>query len=476
MQHRRDFIQDVLKRSSAIIAATTLSSLPTKNAKAKDQAPSDRLRIGCIGTGGRGSYVSSLAAKHGEIAMICDVDLRRAEEAKNRFKADKATIVQDYRRVLDNKDIDIVVQGGPDHWHTKINIEACRAGKDVYAEKPLTLTIEEGKLLRKVVAQTRRIVQVGTQQRSGCTFQTAIELIRAGRLGRLKTVCIALPHYGVLGGPFPSQDVPKELDWDLFQGQAPVAPYCEARARRWRQWYEYAGGNVTDWGNHHTDIALWGLRSENSGPVSVEARGLFPQAGKADCFNVVGKFCSRMKYIARNRDEIDLFFFEAIGKHWKELKENGNAPTTAEQFDFLFGKDCPDEIKEIDRDGVMFIGEKGRLFVNRGGVYGKAVDELKDRPLPKTAWKAPHRQETEKPNDSTDWHMTNFFDCVRSRKQPVASVDLEHRAVTLCHLTNISLRLGGRKIQWDPKAEQIVGDEEAKAMQGRDQREPYTIS
>ena len=467
MQHRRDF----LKRASAIAAALSAVSLSPSTTKA--QSPSDKLRIACIGVGSRGAGVSSLAAKHGDVVAVCDADLRNAERFKEQIKAEKAVVVQDYRKIIDNKEIDVVIQGTPDHWHTKINVEALRAGKDVYGEKPLTLTIDEGKLLCKTVAETKRIFQTGTQQRSDNLFQTAIELVRNGRLGKLTAVYVAVPFYTTKGGPYPPEEVPKEIDWDLYQGQAPLAPFSKHRIFGvWRWWYDYAGGIVTDWGNHHVDIAQWGINQEHSGPVSVEARALFPNEGKPDCYNTPDRFFSRMVYA----DGLEVFYSAAIGEKATYGAVDKHVETTPEQLDWMFGKDCPDDVRNGNRNGIMFIGENGRVFVNRGGVYGKPADELKENPLPEDAWRAPHRAPFGSTHDSTAFHMENFFDCVRSRKEPVASAAIQHRSITACHLTNISIRLGGRKIQWDSVKEEIVGDTEAKAMQSRKQREPYSFS
>ena len=462
--NRRDF----MKRASATVAA-----ISTTARTARAQAASDKLRIGCIGVGGRGAGVSAIAAGFGDVVMICDADLRNAEAFKNNINAEKAVVVQDYRKVIDNKDVDVIIQGAPDHWHTKINVEALRAGKDVYGEKPLTLTIDEGKLLCKTVEETKRIFQAGTQQRSDNLFQTAIELIRNGRLGKLTAVYVTVPFFTTKGGPYSVEEIPKEMDWDLYQGQAPLAPFSSHKVYAvWRWWYEYAGGIVTDWGNHHVDIAQWGINQENSGPVSVEARALFPNEGMADCYNTPDRFFSRMIYA----DGLEVLYSAALGEKAVYGAVDAHVETTPEQMDWMFGKDCPEEVRTSNRNGIMFVGERGRVFVNRGGVYGRPVDELKDNPLPENAWRAPHRAPLDSTNDSTAFHVENFFDCVRSRQQPVASAAIEHRSVTACHLTNISIRLGGRKLQWDPVKEEIVGDPEAKAMQSREQRKPYTIS
>jgi len=430
------------------------------------QAPSDRIRFALIGAGGMGTGDAGLAMNFGELVAICDADLRQAENAKAHLKAEKAEVFQRYEKILDRKDIDAVVVAVPDHWHTKVNIDSARAGKDIYGEKPLTLTIDEGKLLCKVIKETSRVFQTGTQQRSEQGFQTAVELVRNGRIGKLQSVWVAVPFFSTKGGPFKPQEVPAELDWEYYSGQAPVYPYTKNRSHAvWRWWYEYAGGIVTDWGNHHVDIAHWGMDCEQTGPISVEARGLFPNEDhpeKDECYNTPDRFFSRMKYA----NGVEMFYFSGM----KDLALYGDVETHVEtgqsKIDWLFGDDVPEEVKTYDRNGTLFIGERGRVFVNRGGVFGKAVEQLQENPFPANAWRV---------RPSLD-HMKNFFDCIRSREQPVSPVDIQHRTITACHLTNISIRLGGRPLKWDPVKEEIVGDNEAKAMQSRVQRKPYNFS
>ena len=425
------------------------------------QAKNDRPHIGAIGVGGRGSVVLAQAAGFGEVVAICDVDRTHAERAREKHGG-KATISDDYRRVLERKDIDVIVNATPDHWHTAINIAACQAGKDVYTEKPLTLTIDEGKQLSQVVEATGRVVQVGTQQRSELAFQTAVELVRNGRIGKLRQVWIALPYYTTKADPFVAEPVPSHLNWELYQGQAPEHDYCLARTHsNYRWWYEYAGGIVTDWGNHHMDIAHWGADCELTGPVSIEARGIFPNAGAADSFNTPDRFFSRMLYA----NGVEMLYFSSVNdrQRYGGIAQQ-HEDMTPEKIKYLFGDDCPDEIKSFDRNGVMFVGDKGRVFVNRGGVYGKAAEELKENPLPEDAWRVP---------PSND-HMGNFFDCVKTRQEPVSPVRIQHRTISACHLTNISLRLG-RKLAWEPGAQQIVDDSEANAWQSREQRAEYQI-
>ncbi|GHT19292.1 NADH-dependent dehydrogenase [Planctomycetales bacterium] len=427
----------------------------------KAQSANDKIRIGLIGAGGMGSIDAMLAAPFGQLVAVADADTQQAKKF-NQTHGGKLAVYQDYRKLLENKDVDVVIQGTPDHWHSKINIDAMRAGKDVYGEKPFSLTIDEGKQVCKVVKETGRVFQTGTQQRSGKDFQTAVELVRNGRIGKLQQVIVALPWCIMSGGPFAVQPIPPTLDWDLYQGQAPVKPYYPQRTRSiFRWWYEYSGGIATDWGNHHIDVAHWGMDAEHSGPLSVEGRGIFPNDGKPDCFNTPDRLYSEMKYA----DDVSVYFYVVLEDQYRFGSMDAYPETTPEAKAWLWGKDYPEEMDNNKRNGVMFIGDKGRIFVNRGGLFGKAVEELKENPLPEDRWKV-------KPSNN---HMQNFFDCVRSRETPVASAEIEHRSVSACHLTNISIRLG-RKIQWDPVKEEIVGDSEANALLKREQREPYRIS
>lgn len=454
---RRQF----LKTTSVAVGGATLPcwSTGTTARAAPVQAKNDRPHIGAIGVGGRGSAILAQAAEFGDVVAVCDVDRTHAERAREKHGG-KAAIYDDYRRLLERQDIDVIVNATPDHWHTAVNIAACHASKDIYAEKPLTLTIDEGKHLIQVVEATQRVVQVGTQQRSELAFQTAVELVRNGRIGRLRQVWVALPYYTTKAGPFAAEPIPAHLNWELYQGQAPEHEYCRARTHsNFRWWYEYAGGIVTDWGNHHMDIAHWGANCELTGPTSIEARGIFPNDGAGDSFNTPDRFFSRMLYT----NGVEILYFSSLNDRQRyggiAQEHEEMAP---EQINTLFGSDCPEEIKVFDRNGIMFIGDKGRVFVNRGGVYGKAAEELQENPLPDDAWRAP---------PSND-HMGNFFDCVKSRQEPISPVRIQHRSISACHLTNISLRLR-RKLVWEPSAQQIVGDAEANAWQTREQRAGY---
>lgn len=419
----------------------------------------DRLRVGCIGVGGRGTGVAREAAALGDIVAVCDADLANAERAQATFGG-KPAVYQDYRTLLDRNDIDVVTNGTPDHWHTIVNIAACRSGRDVYTEKPFTLTIEEGQILRKVVQETGRIVQVGTQQRSAAHFRTACELVRNGRIGKLKQVVVLLPFWTTKGGPFSPQPVPKNLDWDLWQGQAPERPFCPQRLHfNFRWWSEYAGGIITDWGQHHMDIAHWGMGVEQGGPLEVEGRAFFPNRGQPDCFDNPDRFAVRMKYPG----DVDLLYLVTRDAKYLQSMAAGDI-TEAEDAELFAG--VPDEWKKEQRNGIMFIGDQGRVFVNRGGAFGKAVEELKEHPFPADAVRL----------YESNNHIGNFFECVRSRQPPVSPVDIGHRVITACHLGNIAMRLK-RKITWDPVKEEIVGDPEAgnSIYVRRPQRAPYLV-
>lgn len=452
--HRRAFLQRGLSLGAAGIFVPywfSRSSSAGEPARSKN----DRPLIAAIGVGGRGTAILKSASRFGDVVAVCDADLKNAERARE-LLGGKPAVYQDYRKLLDErKDVEVILNGTPDHWHTAINIAACKAGKDVYTEKPLTLTIEEGKLLRKVVHDTGRIVQVGTQQRSDPNFRLACELVRNGRIGKLQRVTVVLPFWSTKGGPFAPQPVPPHLNWDLWQGQAPERPYYPERVHfNFRWWSEYAGGIITDWGQHHMDIAFWGMGVEDSGPLWVEGTAVFPNEGKPDCYDNPDRFFVKMLF----PNDVELLFFVAHDQKYRES-------ITPQEEAQLFTQTQAD-LPEKSRNGIMFIGDKGRVFVNRGRAYGKPVEELKDNPLPSNAIRL---------YESND-HMANFFECVKTRKAPAATVDVAHRVITACHLGNIAIRLK-RRIVWDAQKEEIVGDPEAaqSIYVRRPQRAPYQI-
>jgi predicted dehydrogenase len=391
--------------------------------------PNDTIQIGVIGTGGsRGGFrqglnVARAAAHHPgcKVIAVCDVDGVHLEEAAQVFGAGTAKY-HDYRELLVRKDIDAVIIGTPDHWHGILCVAAMNAGKDVYCEKPLTLTIEEGKRIVRTAREKKRVFQTGSQQRSDPRFRLACELVRNGRIGVIKRVVTHLPG-GAVGGPFEPKPIPPDFDWDMWLGPAPMADYMPERTHgSFRHWLDYSGGMMTDWGAHHNDIAQWGLGMDSSGPIAVEAIGT-RRVGK-NCFNAFWEF------------DVTYTYPGGITLLCTNKGENG----------------------------VDFEGEEGSIFVSRGTI--RASDpKLLEEPLPASATRL---------YVSND-HVGNFLNCVRSRQQPICHAEIGHRSVTVCHLGNISLRLEGRKLHWDPKRERFVGDAEANAMLSRPMRKPYTF-
>lgn len=408
-------------------------TFPSADAQDKPRAKVERLGVGSIGLRYQGSVVAHKAQMYGDIVAVCDVDKNVRDTAKAAFGSTPRDF-EDYRDLLKRPEVDIVTIGTPDHWHTKMVIDACRAGKDVYCEKPLTLTIDEGKLLTKVVKETGRVVQVGSWQRSDSRFRLAIEMVRQGRIGKLQTVDVVLGK-NKLGGPFTRRPVPGNLNWDMWQGQTPDVPYLEERSHyTFRWWYEYSGGQMTDWGAHHLDIAQWGI---NSLPVEIEGQAKYPNV--QDGFNVALDYGVTYRYA------------------------NGVTMT----------------VKDEGRNGIMFTGDAGRIFVNRGTVEGKPVEELAGNPLPRDKFNIYDFDNADRPEragklDAIVNHMGNFFDCVESRRTPISDIESQHRSVSTCHLGNISMRVG-RKLQWDPAAEEFVGDAEANQFLRREQRAGYEI-
>ena len=403
--------------------------------------------IGVIGLRYQGSVIAALARAHGRIIAVADVDrdvLELREVDKNvagqtgltaaDIYADVTSRHVDYRRLLDDDRIHVVLIGTPDHWHSRMLIDAVEAGKDVYCEKPLTLTIDEGKQIRQAVQATGRIVQVGSWHRSDHRFRLAVEMVRQGRIGRLERVDVVLGKNKV-GGPFAARPVPANLDWNLWQGQTLDTPYVPERTHyTFRWWLDYSGGQLTDWGAHHVDIAQWAI---DSLPVAIEGSAKYPEGNGG--YTVPLDFKVQYRYA------------------------NGVEMTVA----------------DTGRNGILFTGSEGRLFINRENLSGKPVEELADRPLAREAFTLYDFDNRSRPErsgkiDAIVNHMGNFFDCVATRRQPIADVEAGHRSVSTCHLGNIACRLG-RPVTWDPVAERFVSDAEADALLSRPQRPGFEV-
>jgi predicted dehydrogenase len=453
---RRDF----LKAAGTGVAASTVAGgfpavVPSSVLGA--DAPGNRINIGAIGTGriSRGHDMPGVwKYDSARIMAVSDLDSKRLEDAKrlvNDYYAKKAgkpydgvTGYADYRDLLANKDVDAVLISTPDHWHALIAVAAVRAGKDVYMQKPASLTIAEGRAVADAVHRSGRIFQIGSQQRSSPQFRYAAELVRNGRIGRLQTVKIGLPG-DPAGKVEPKMPVPPNLNYDMWLGSTPMVYYTEKRVHPqndysrpgWLRCEQFGAGMITGWGSHHIDCAHWAMDTEYTGPIEVWGTAEFPKSGLWD---VHGAFKTEAMY--------------ASGVH------------------MIVSGDFP--------NGIRFEGTEGWIFVSRGDetvTPSDPVARLKDaqalaasNPAIITSVIGPDEVHL---YESTD-HHGNWLDCVRSRRQPIAPVEVAHRSCTACLLHHIAMKLK-RRLRWDPGKERFVGDDQANSMLSRPQRAPYRL-
>ncbi len=433
---RRDF----LGSAGAVAAAGALPGWflerCASTALARETSPNERARVALVGCGGMGTGDAKNAQRFGDIVAVCDVDQNHLDHALATFKGAKGH--HDYRELCDRPDVDVIINGTPDHWHTLVNLRAVQSGKDVYSEKPLTMTIDEGKRLVAEVKQSGRILQTGSQQRSDATFRLACELVRNGRIGKIERARVWIPE-GRQGGPFAVQPVPIGLDWDFWQGQTAFTDYVPERCHgTFRYWWDYSGGTMTDWGAHHNDIALWGLGRDQSGPVSIEGQRLDePIPGG---YSAASQY--RVKYV----------YDDGVEHLCQSTSVNGPAGA-------VLGEPGPGEKPH----GVQFEGSEGWIYVTRDGTIEASDPALISTPLAANA---------ERLYESND-HMGNLFECVRTRKPPICHVDIGHRSASICHLGVIAIRLG-RKLKWNPQTETFDGDAEATGLLRREMRAPFT--
>ena len=393
-------------------------------------APSKKITIGFIGTGDHGTgwnlrrYVGLTDAR---VLVVCDVDSVRMQRAKEivdeQYLNHDCAVTKDFREVLARPDIDAVMISTPDHWHTYISVMAARAGKDIQCEKP-TLTIGEGKLLIDEVRKHGRVFQTSTEDRSVPVYHRMAELVRNGRIGKLQRIEVILPKQPTVPGDPTPQPVPPELDWEMWLGPAPSAPYTKDRVHFNFRWiWDYSGGIICDWGAHLFDTAQWGNDTERSGPVEVEGTGTHWEGG---LYNTVKDYNVTYRYA------------------------NGVVMTCTPGNP---------SIKFIGTDG--WVGNRGWL----GAVEASSKDILNSVIGP---------NELHLYTNPAGEHR-DFLDCVKSRKDPYFPVDVGHRVSTVCHLANICLRLG-RKLKWDPKQEHFLNDPEADAMMHRPLRSPWKLT
>ncbi|MHC4474602.1 MAG: Gfo/Idh/MocA family protein [Planctomycetota bacterium] len=410
---RRRFLKQVAAAAALpyFVPASTLG-------KAGAVAPSNRIMMGFIGTGGRGRFNMRAfrAEADVQVVAVCDVDARHREKARIQAGLSAGSAYNDFRRVLARNDIDVVVISTPDHWHVPIAVAAARAGKDIYCEKPLTLTIAEGRTLCEQVRRHNRVFQVGSQQRSESGFHLACELVRSGKIGTLSIIKVGLPGSRSID-PQPAMPVPEGFDYDMWLGPAPWKPYTKARCHgKFRHIFDYSGGKFIDWGAHHLDIVQMALGADNSGPVEIEGTGQFPSDGIYD---------TALSY----------------------------------SVDFTYADGTKVNASTSHRGGILFEASEGWVFVNRG------VIDAHPKSLLRTNRIAQHKKPT---------HYRDFLDCVKLRKDPVAPVEAGHRSSTACHLGNISMLLG-RKLRWDPQREQFINDATAQRMTARSMRSPWRL-
>ena len=447
---RRDFLKAAAAGTAA--AVPYFASRPRTLAD-EIRSKNDRMTIGVIGAGGMARGNMRAASDWVDVVAIADVDGSRRESANRQLSDGKADVYNDYREVLERDDIDVIHVATPDHWHTKPLIEAMLAGKDVYCEKPLTLTIDEGKLIRKVQRETGRVVQVGTQQRSTFhLFARAMAIVNEGRLGKIRRIQAAIGA-SPTSPEIPVAEVPEGLDWDRWLGPAPKVDYRfldrgdkQGRGNtnchyEFRWWYEYSGGKLTDWGAHHVDIANWALKlnGQTEGPLSIGGESEHPVT-------------------FRNGFPV----------------ENDRYNTaTAFRFTVAYPGGTEVVIRHDTDNGILIEGDQGRIFVNRGKLVGAPVDMLRDDPLPEDAISKVYKGLPMEHN-ARKAHWANFLHCVRERKEPISDVHSHMEMLNVCHLAGITARLG-RSLKWDDANEQIVGDDEANGFLARPYRDGYEI-
>jgi myo-inositol 2-dehydrogenase / D-chiro-inositol 1-dehydrogenase len=453
---RRKFVDTSVK--ATLFSAVALKGFPTiisASAIGKNP-PSDRINIGWIGCGrqGSGDISATMRFDTAMVVAVADVDSKRMVLGKQRiesFYANKTgnsnyvnvKMFGDYKELLNDKSIDGVMITTPDHWHSQPAIEAALAGKDIYLEKPTSLTIAEGRLLSDVIRKHKVVLQVGTQQRSSAQFRVAAELVRNGRIGKLETVKIGLP--GDPAGPdAPEMPIPANLNYDMWLGSTPEVYYTEMRVHPqnsindrpgWLRCGQFGAGMITGWGQHHFDSAAWGMDTELTGPVSIEAVADFPKHG---LWNVHGDFMAKADY-----------------KNGITMLTSGGYP-----------------------NGIRYEGTEGWIFVTRGNYRATESD-----PIPQGESNPALSASDPKiltsvigPNEihlyQSDSQQGNWLDCIKSRKEPISPVEIGHRACTVCLVTHIAMKLG-RKLNWDPETEKFINDKEANKMLSRPQRAPY---
>ncbi len=461
-----------------MFAADTAAS--AKARKAGDV--NSKLRMGFIGIGSpqsrnRALYNEAKRNKSVDCAAVCDVDARHLNVASEMLKKDgfDPKTFADFREVNASKNLDAVCIAVPDHWHALVALDALRNGKDVYCEKPLTLTVEESLALQKAVKETGKVLQTGSQQRTemGGMFRLAAEVVRAGRIGKVKKIECRI-NGNPTSGAIAEAPVPEGLNWEMWIGPAPMVPFRLQGNKtnchyEFRWWYEYSGGKMTDWGAHHIDIAQWALGMDGSGPVKVERLRATAPYAKGDGYNCHESF--QVKYTYANGAEV--IAMSDGGTSVKGLvRADGKPVTKAVKVKMKLDGKSVEKTEQVPVDsisgsenGVMIFGETGTVFVSRGLLLASDAKILSE-PL---GADDPKLYPTRPTN-----HMANFFDCIKTREQPIANVTVGGGSVIVCHIGTIALRTG-KTLTWDPVKHQF-DDAEANKMLGREMRGNWKLT
>jgi predicted dehydrogenase len=452
--------------------------------KARAVGANDKINFGWIGIGSPqsralGVYGGTKGFKQTQHVAVCDVDARHLKRAGEIFKKDgyESKAFSDFRRLTDDKSIDAVVVATPDHWHTLVAIDALRKGKDVYCEKPLTLTIEESLALQKVAKETGKVLQTGSQQRSEMTqFRLAADVVRAGRIGKVKLIECRIGG-NPESGPIPEAPVPEGLDWDAWLGPTAKVPYREKAGKtnchyEFRWWYEYSGGKMTDWGAHHIDIAQWCLGMDGSGPTGVEILDAKEPLKSGDGYNCHGTF--KVQYTYANGAKV--IAMDGRGTSVKGLVRADGKPVTKTVTKTVKVEGQPDKkvkqevaLEAIDggENGVMIFGETGTVFVSRGLILASDAKILSE-PLTKDDPKLYPSRPTS--------HMGNFIDCLKTREKPICDATVGGGSVIVCHLGVMALQTG-KAFTWDPKTNTFTGENAdlGNKMKSRAMRAPWKL-
>jgi predicted dehydrogenase len=449
-----------ITRRTFVGSAAAAAMCPSMRADQDVIGVNDRIRVGWIGCGGRGTYVATAMRNVPgvEVVAVCDVYEPHAQKAGEQLVS-AATAYTDFRHMLDRRDIDAVLVATPDHWHAIPTVLACQAGKDVYVEKPLGHNVAEGRAMVDAVRRHKRVVQTGTQQRSAAHFSRIREIIQGGELGEVRFVRIW--NYGNLFptgiGRADDSDPPPGLDWDFYLGPAPKVPFNRKRfLHTYRYFWDYAGGKPSDWGTHRFDMLH--LIMDVTAPTAVSASG--GRYALDDAGEVPDVLQATFEYPGFVLS-YECTLLNAFGT-------GGRTPAVK-----YYRANGPDDRP----NGMAFYGTKGTLLADRWGfeimpelAQGRKATEMDRGSLEHFRMK---RDEAFTP-DSTALHVENFFDCIRSRKRPVADVEFGHQASNVAHLANIAYRTG-RKLRWDPGREEFINDRAASALLQRKAREPWNL-